>query len=59
MDHGDRELPASEPIRYGAVSTLERPLDLGFVPMLGVSDIAEAEVVLFGPEVKSYCSVQK
>ena len=50
MDHRDRELLASEPIRYGAVSTLQRPRDLGFVPVLGVSDIGEAEVVLFGPE---------
>ena len=50
MDHGDRELLASEPIRYGAVSTFQRPLDLGFVPVFGVSDIGEAEVVLFGPE---------
>ena len=50
MDHGDCELPASEPIGYGAVSTFERPLDLGFVPVFGVSDIGEAEVVLFGPE---------
>ena len=46
----DRELLASEPIRYGAVSTFERPLDLGFVPVFGVSDIGEAKVVLFGPE---------
>ena len=50
MDRGDREFPASEPIRYGAVSTLQRSLDLGFVPVFGVSDIGEAEIVLFGPE---------
>ena len=50
MDHRDRELQVSEPIRYGAVSTLQRPRDLGFVPVLGVSDIGEAKVVLFGPE---------
>ena len=41
---------ASEPIGYGAVSTFQRPRDLGFVPVFGVSDIGEAEVVLFGPE---------
>src|SRR6185437_10915311 len=50
MDHGDRELPASAPIGYGAVSTLQRPRDLGSIPVLGVSDIGEAEVVLFSPE---------
>jgi hypothetical protein len=50
MDHGDREFPASEPIRHSAVSTLQRPRDLSFVPMFGVSDLGEAEVVLFGPE---------
>ena len=50
MDHGDRELLALEPVRYGAVSTLERPRDVGPVPVFSVSDIPEAEVVLFGPE---------
>ena len=40
----------SEPIRYGAVSTLQRPSNFGLVPVFGVPDIAEAEVVLFGPE---------
>ena len=50
MDQGDRELLVSEPIRYGAVSTLQRPRDLGFVPVFGVSDIGEAEVILFSPE---------
>ena len=50
MDHGDRELPASTPIGNGAVSTLQRPHDIGSVPVLGVSDIGEAEIVLFGPE---------
>ena len=53
MDHSDRELLASEPIRYGAVSTLQRASDLGFVPMFGVPDIGEAEVVLFGPEERN------
>ena len=50
MDHRDRELLGSQPIRDGAVSTLQRPRDLGFVPVFGVSDIGEAEVVLFRPE---------
>jgi len=50
MDHGGRELSASAPIGYGAVSTLQRSRDLGLVPVLGVSDIAETEVILFGPE---------
>src|SRR6185437_1136192 len=50
MDHGDRELPASAPIGYGAVSTLQRSRDLGLVPMFGVADIGETEIVLFGPE---------
>ena len=50
MDHRDRELPVSEPIRYGAVSTLQCPLDLDFVPVFGVSDISEPEVILLGPE---------
>src|SRR5665213_3784452 len=50
MDHGNRELPASAPIGYGAVSTFQRSRDLGLVPMFGVPDIAEAEIVLFGPE---------
>src|SRR5665213_2804449 len=50
MDHGDRELPTSKPIGYGAVSTDQRAHDLGFVPVFGVTDIGEAEVVLFGPK---------
>ena len=29
---------------------LERPIYLGFVPVLSVSDIGEAEIVLFGPD---------
>ena len=40
MDLGNRELLAAEPIRYGAVSTRQRPNDLGFVPVFGVSDRA-------------------
>jgi hypothetical protein len=50
MAHRDRELPVSEPIRYGAVSPLQWPLDLDFVPVFGVSDIGEPEVILLGPE---------
>src|SRR5665213_2409916 len=50
MDHGHRELPTAESIGYGAVSILERPRDLRTVPVLGVSDIAETKVVLFGPK---------
>ena len=40
------------PSRYVTVQSLPSsdPADLGFVPVLGVSDIGEAEVVLFGPE---------
>ena len=38
MDHGHRELLASEPTGYGAVSTLERPRDLGFDPVFGVPE---------------------
>jgi hypothetical protein len=50
MDQCDRELLAPESIRYSAISTLERPIYLGFVPVLSVSNIGEAEIVLFGPE---------
>src|SRR6185437_6915602 len=50
MNHGHCELLTFKPICYGAFPTLERPGDFGFVPALGVSDVAEAEVVLLGPE---------
>ena len=58
VDESDGQFFACTPIGYRAVSRLELPVDLGFVPSFGVPDIGDAEVVLLSPEerdgVKSF-----
>src|SRR6185437_6442068 len=50
VNDGNGQLFAAAPIRYRAVSRLEPPVDLDFVPALRVPDIGDAEIVLFRPE---------
>ena len=50
MNDRNRQLLASAPISDRAVARGKLPVDLGFVPSLGVTDIREAEIVLLGPE---------
>jgi hypothetical protein len=50
MNDGDRQFPAFPSIGYRAVSCIELPVDLSLVPIFGVPDIGEAEIVLLGPE---------
>src|SRR6185437_504413 len=50
VNDGDGQFFACAPIRYHAVSRHKSPVDLGFVPALRVSDIGDAEIVLFGPK---------
>jgi hypothetical protein len=50
MDHGRPRASRLHADRLCAVSSLPRPRDLGFISVLGVSNICKSEVVLFGPE---------
>src|SRR3546814_16354107 len=46
----DRQLLTGPPVGDGAVPRRERSIDLGFIPSLGMSNIAKAEIILFRPE---------
>jgi hypothetical protein len=50
VNDSDGQFYAGTQIRYRAVSRIELPVDLGFIPSFGVPDISDAKIVLLGPE---------
>ena len=46
----DRQLPAASSIGDRAVSRLQLPVDVGFIPLFGVPNIRDRKIVLLGPE---------
>src|SRR3984893_14741712 len=50
VNDGHRQLSTTQPIAYRPVSRSERSRDLDPIPPLGMTDIAEAKVILLGPE---------
>jgi hypothetical protein len=50
VNHRDRQRPAAVLIRDRAVSRVKLPIDFGFIPLFGVTDISETEIVLLGPK---------
>src|SRR5688572_13636657 len=53
VNQRDRQFSAALPIRDRAVSRVKLPIDFGFIPSLGVSNVSEAEIVLLGPEERN------
>src|SRR5579872_1727991 len=50
VNHGHGQLSTGLSVGDRAVSRVEVSVDFGFVPMRGVTDISEPEIVLLGPE---------
>ena len=46
----DRQLSAASSIGDRAVSRLQLPVDVGFIPLFGVPNIRDRKIVLLGPE---------
>src|SRR4029078_7603465 len=50
MDHGHGELASVAQVGDGTILLFNRTVDLDLVPIFGVTDIGDSEVMLFGPE---------
>jgi hypothetical protein len=50
MDDRERQFLAAAPVGDGAIASLEIAVDLCSIPSLGVTGVAEPEIILLGPK---------